>query len=705
MDAAVGLASEHRRSSQPVFRVMDAVVGGDVQGAVYLHPADMKVLGIEPGDTVRLTGRQSAMAVAMFMPTNVVGERVLLLGPLGRQNAGVGIGEGVRLEKVQCSKAVTVRLARLVPAGTRPAPQDTARLVESLSGVPVLKGNVLADPRQHPAVPAFRVAATVPDGPVRIVRTTHITFVDAEIVSQRPTGVSYRDVGGLDHELARIREIVEWPLRYPRLFERLGVQPPKGVLLYGPPGTGKTLVARALAAESQAYFIHVNGPEVVRKLYGESEARLREIFDEAEHRAPSIIFFDEIDAIAPRRAEVPGEVEKRLVAQFLALLDGFQGRGQVVVIGATNLLENIDPALRRPGRFDREIEIGVPNRDGRLQILQIHTRRLPLAPDVNLAELADRTPGFVGADLAALAQEAAMAAMRRYLSSHGPLVPGDGPSFDDLVVRHEDFLAALREVEPSATREVALERPALGWADVGGLASVKRMLQPWLRREAPAPGRGILLVGPPGCGKTYVARAFAGEAGLPLLEVEAPALYSKWQGESERAVAELFARARRAAPCVLFFDDVDAIAARRTGQETGSQHRLLAQLLREIDRLAEFPEVVLVAATSRPELVDPAVLRPGRFDYCVPFPPLTHEDLREVYEVHTRDLPLEGVDLGELARRSCGLSPAAIAAVCRRARSAVAPDPGPARRRAVGMGAFLAALDGLQLHPASRGAG
>lgn len=682
-----------------LFRVMEALLETDRQATAWMHPADMKIMGIEPGDTLRITGRQTAVAVAAFVPTEA-GERVVMLDPITRRSAGVQLGEGVRIEKTGCGQAMTVRLARLLAPGQRAEPREGKVLAGALAGLPVLRGVVLRDPLGGPA-PAYRVAATVPEGPVRITPRTLITFVESETVRQRPTGLTYADIGGLERELERIREIVELPLRFPGLFEHLGIRPSKGILLHGPPGTGKTLIARVLAAESQAYFIHVNGPEVVQKFYGESEARLREIFDQAEHHAPSIIFIDEIDAIAPRRSDVAGEVEKRLVAQFLALLDGFQARGQVVVLGATNLLENIDPALRRPGRFDREIEIGVPNRAGRRRILEIHTRRLPLDPAVSLDEIADRSTGFVGADLAALCQDAAMEALRRFLNDRPPLLAGEEPAVTDLTITPADFHAALRQIEPSATREAILERPQARLAAVGGQHYAKAALAPWLVPGAERPGRGLLLAGPPGCGKTHLVRALAGELNLPLLEVEAAALYSKWQGESERALAEVFARARRAAPCLLFFDNVDALAPVRSGRESGAQHRMLAQLLREIDRLAAHPEVLLAGATSRPDLLDPALIRAGRLDYLIELPPLTPAECREVLAVHTRSLNLaDGVDLDELAARAEGLTPAEIAAACRRALAlAVTAAAAAGTAAAVGPAEFRQALEAARRHP------
>jgi transitional endoplasmic reticulum ATPase len=662
-----------------LFRVIDALLETDRQATAWMHPADMKIMGLEPGDVVRVTGRQAAVATVSFVPTNT-GERVLMLDVTTRRSAGVQIGEGVRLEKVGCGTAMSVRLARILAQGQRIEPRDGAALAGALAGIPVQKGIVLRDPFGG-FEPAYRVASTVPDGPVRIIPRTQITFVEHEVVRQRPRGLTYAEIGGLDRELERIREIVELPLRFPRLFRHLGITPPKGILLHGPPGTGKTLIARVLAAESNSYFIHVNGPEVVQKYYGESEARLREIFDQAEHHAPSIIFIDEIDAIAPRRSDVSGEVEKRLVAQFLALLDGFETRGQVIVLGATNLLENIDPALRRPGRFDKEIEIGVPNSEGRRRILEIHTRTLPLDPTVSLEEVAARTTGFVGADLAALCQDAAMESLRGFLGTHPPILAGDEPSPSDLTITGDDFLAALRQIEPSATREMILERPAVRFADVGGLPYAKEALTAWVTPGVERPGHGLMLTGPPGSGKSYLVRALAGEIDLPLIEVEASTLYSKWQGESERALAELFVRARRASPCVLFFDNIDALAPVRKGVETASQHRMLAQLLREIDRLSQTPELILAAATNRIDLLDPALLRAGRFDYLIEIQPLAPEERRDVLAICVRGMPLaRDADLSRLAEGSDGLTAADLAAACRRALALARQDARSGRR-------------------------
>jgi len=527
----------------------------------------------------------------------------------------------------------------------------------------------------------FQVVRTIPSGTVVIGPRTDIRVVEGEPTAATAPAVSYEDIGGLEREVARVRELVELPLKHARLFERLGILAPKGVLLYGPPGTGKTLLARAVAAESRVHFIHLNGPEIMRKFYGESEARLRELFEEAARRAPAILFIDEIDAVAPKRADVAGEVEKRVVAQLLSLMDGFVSRGQVIVMGATNLPEVVDPALRRPGRFDREIEIGVPNTQARLQILRIHTRAMPLAPDVNLAEIAEHSHGFVGADLEALCQEVGMIALRKYLSAGRPKPDTpDAEAGDDLIVTREDFLAGLSEVEPSATREFLIEKSATTFASIGGLDDVKRVLDAIVERSRGAddlyeqigltPPRGVLLVGPSGSGKTATVRALSGEKQLPLIAVDGPQLYSKWFGESEKALRDVFKKARRAAPCLLLFDNVDALAPRDAADAAGAgvHQRLLSQLLREIDNLRDVSGVLLLAATDRPERVEPALLRSGRFDYVLRFDPPDAVERAAILRVCCRRIPLAAdVDLDELAARADGLTGADLEALCKKA--------------------------------------
>jgi transitional endoplasmic reticulum ATPase len=553
-------------------------------------------------------------------------------------------------------------------------------MLEDLVGVPVMAGGVVRVPTFAKAV-NFQVVRTIPSGPVVIGKRTDLRVVEGEKTASRAPAVSYEDIGGLEREVERVREIVELPLKYPRIFERLGILAPKGVLLYGPPGTGKTLLARAVAAESRVHFIHLNGPEIMRKFYGESEAKLREVFEEAARHSPSILFIDEIDAVAPKRAEVSGEVEKRVVAQLLSLMDGFVARGQVIVIGATNIPEVLDPALRRPGRFDREIEIGVPNTQARLQILKIHTRAMPLASDVNLKELAEHSHGFVGADLEALGQEVGMIALRGFLSSFPFETDGAvSNELDELEVTRQDFLAGLKEVEPSATREFYIERSTTNFASLGGLNEVKHLLDAVIEHShmrdeiyeqvGLAPPRGILMAGPSGTGKTAMARALSGEKQIPLIAIDGPQLYSKWLGESERALREVFKKARRAAPCILFFDTIDALAPKFGADQFGTDvfQRILSQLLREIDNLRDVKGVILLAATNRPERIEPALLRSGRFDYKIPFAKPDAADRAAILRLCCKRVPLAtDIDFEEFAEKTEGLTGADVESLCKKA--------------------------------------
>jgi transitional endoplasmic reticulum ATPase len=564
--------------------------------------------------------------------------------------------------------------------GAAPAIIAPERMLQDLVGVPVVAGCVVRVPTFAKAV-NFQVVRTIPSGPVVIGKRTDIRVVEGEQTAARAPAVSYEDIGGLEREVARVREIVEMPLKHPRIFERLGILAPKGVLLYGPPGTGKTLLARAVAAESRVHFINLNGPEIMRKFYGESEAKLREVFEEAARHAPAILFIDEIDAVAPKRAEVVGDVEKRVVAQLLSLMDGFVSRGQVIVIGATNIPEVLDPALRRPGRFDREIEIGVPNTQARLQILKIHTRAMPLAPDVNLQEIAEHSHGFVGADLEALGQEVGMIALRGFLSAV-PLNSDGAASAElgELQVTRDDFLAGLKEVEPSATREFFIEKGSSTFASLGGLTEVKRLLNAVVEHShihddiyeqvGLAPPRGILLVGPSGTGKTAMARALSGEKQVPLIAIDGPQLYSKWLGESERALREVFKKTRRAAPCILFFDTIDAVAPKFGADQFGADvyQRILSQLLREIDNLRDVKGVILLAATNRPERVEPALLRSGRFDYILQFAKPDAAERVAIMRLCCRRVPLgPEVNFEEFASRMEGCTGADIESLCKKA--------------------------------------
>jgi transitional endoplasmic reticulum ATPase len=528
----------------------------------------------------------------------------------------------------------------------------------------------------------FVVVNTNPNVPVMITENTQVILNPkaVEISEEKIPEITYEDIGGLTEEIRKIREMVEIPIKHPEIFEKLGIEPPKGVLLHGPPGTGKTLLAKAVATESDAHFILLNGPEIMSKFYGESEKKIRDIFDEAEKNAPSIIFIDEIDAIAPKREEVSGEVERRVVSQLLTMMDGLKSRGRVIVIGATNRVNSVDPALRRPGRFDREIEISVPDKEGRLSILKIHTRGMPLTKTVNLNELASITHGFVGADVAALTKEAAMNVLRKNL----PKIKLDEDEIskevlEKLVVNQNDFLDALKVVRPSAMREVLVETPTVGWNDVGGLEKVKEELREAIEwplkypesfvRMGITPMRGILLYGPPGTGKTLIAKAVAKESEANFIQVKGPSLLSMWVGKSEEGVRKIFERARQVSPCIIFFDEIDALAGKR-GIDLGTKvtERVLNQLLAEMDGLEDLNDVLIIGATNRPDMLDPAILRPGRFDKILLLNAPDEKGRKMVLDIHTKKMPLDkDVNLVSLSKDTDGYSGADLEALAREA--------------------------------------
>ncbi len=653
------------------------------RGLVRLDPADLDALGLGAGDTVRVLGKGSSVARALPAYAEDRGRGQVQMDGILRENAQAGLGERVEIAKVACSAASTVVLVPLgeAAAGGR---SDLRHVASVLDGLPVGVDDKVRASFIGGANREFSVLETNPAGPVLIGAATSIK-IKGESVSQpgrEATGVTYEDIGGLRRQVQRIREMIELPLRYPELFERLGIEPPKGVLLYGPPGCGKTLVAKALANETSAYFTHIGGPEVMGKYYGESEERLRKIFEEAQEHAPSILFIDEIDAVAPKREEMGSQqqVEKRVVAQLLSLMDGLKARGQVAIIGATNAPQLIDPALRRPGRFDREINIGVPERSGRREVLDVHSRGMPLAADVSLDRLAEVTHGFVGADLAALCREAAMVTLRG-VSAEIPLEAEYIPSelLSRLEVTMSDFLVALAEVEPSALREVYTEIPDVRWEQVGGLDAAKATLKQIIEwplihadlfaRAATTPPKGVLLAGPTGTGKTLLAKAVASECGVNFISVKGPEILSKWVGESERMVREVFKIARLSSPCIVFFDEIEAIAGRRGGDEGSAvSERVVAQLLAEIDGIEELRGVVVLAATNRPELLDAALLRAGRFEVRIDLPVPDQQARQSIFAIHTAGKPLAAaVDLDRLAAVSDGFVGSDIEAVCRRA--------------------------------------
>ena len=678
------MVSEERRLQ---FRVAEALPKDAGRGLVRLDPKDLERLGVDIGDVLEVAGKRLTLGRAMPAYVGQRGQGLIQMDGIQRANAAAGLDERVFVRRVEVRPASAVLLA---PAdGLRSRGDAQARyLARLLDGIPVIAGDQVRVDLFGTRAQTFSVVEVVPAGPALIGAQTAVRLSDQETGRDRGA-ITYEDVGGLRREIRRIREMIELPLRYPEVFERLGIEPPKGVLLHGPPGCGKTLIARAVAQETSAHFVHVNGPEVIDKWYGASEAHLRKIFEEASQHAPAIIFVDEIDAIAPKREEMSGDrqVERRVVAQLLALMDGLKSRGEVIVIGATNIPNTLDPALRRPGRFDREIAIGVPDKDGRREILEIHTRGMPLADEpgdagrhVDVNRLATITHGFVGADLEALAREAAMSALRRLMPDIDfaeARIPYE--KLMAMEVTMNDFLEALAEIEPSAIREVFVEVPEVGWGDVGGLEEVKRLLREtveWpLRYEAlfahmhTAPPKGILLYGPPGTGKTLLAKAVARESEANFISVKGAELLSKWVGESEKGMREVFRKAKQASPCIVFFDELDALSpSRGGGSDAHVTERVVSQFLAELDGIEELRGVTVLAATNRPDIIDPALLRAGRFDVTLELPVPDDAARLAIFRVHTRQKPLgPDVDLAALAERTEGWVGADIEGLCRQA--------------------------------------
>jgi transitional endoplasmic reticulum ATPase len=672
---------EEEREKSVILRVAEAYpkdVGG---GKARIDTETQRALGLIPGDVIEIEGRSIATAIVHPAYSSDSGKSIIRIDGNIRNNAGVAIDDKVRIRKTTAKEAKRITLAP-----TQPVKPGTERyLSRSLKGIPITKGQTIRVESLglvgNPV--SFIVTNTIPSGTVIPRVGTEFILHKAREEKLGMPRVSYEDIGGLKREISLIREMIELPLRHPELFERLGIDPPKGVLLHGPPGTGKTMIAKAVASETDANFYAISGPEIMSKFYGESERHLREIFEEAEKNAPFIIFIDELDSIAPKRGETTGEVERRVVAQLLSLMDGLESRGQVVVIGATNRLNALDEALRRGGRFDREIEIGIPDRNGREEILQVHTRGMPLAEGVNLKEVANLTHGFVGADLATLCKEAAMHALRKILPEIE--IEKDIPPelIERLTVSKDDFSEALKNSEPSALREVFVEVPNVKWEDIGGLERVKQELKEvveWPLKYSEIfsqlntkPPKGVILFGPPGTGKTMLAKAVANESEANFISIKGPELLSKWVGESERAVREVFRKAKQAAPCIIFLDEIDSIApVRGMGYDSHVTERVVSQILTAMDGLEELKDVIVLAATNRPDMVDPALLRPGRLDRLIYIQVPDEAARREIFKVHLRGKPLgDDITVEKLAKMTDTYVGADIAAIVKEAVMAV----------------------------------
>ena len=669
-------------------KVLEAYTRDVGRGVARIDYDSMDTLNASTGDVIELKGKRRTVAKCLPLYPSDEGKGIIRIDGLGRNNSGIAIGDTITVKKI---KAVPAEKVVVAPLEAIP-PIDERYLADALESVPLIKGDNVMVPYFGGRL-TFQVIGVTPAADAVLVtqKTTFHIAEKGETLRGVPQ-VTYQDIGGIRDEIKKVREMIELPLRHPEIFEKLGIEAPKGVLLYGPPGTGKTLLAKAVANESNAHFISISGPEIMSKFYGESEARLREIFKEAREKAPSIIFVDEIDSIAPKREEVTGEVERRVVSQMLSLMDGLEARGKVIVISATNRPNAIDPALRRPGRFDREIEIKVPDKKGRQEILQIHTRNMPLADEeqplpVKIEKIASVSHGYVGADLEYLCKEAAMKCLRRLLPElnlEEEKIPPE--TLDKLIVNADDFKKALVEVTPSGMREVFIENPDVSWDKVGGLAEVKKELMEAVEWPMKFPGlydnlghkmpRGILLHGPSGTGKTLMAKAVATQSEANFVSVRGPELLSKWVGESERGIREIFKRARQSAPCVIFFDEIDSIAPiRGAGGETAVTERVVSQLLTELDGMENMHGVVVLAATNRADMIDPALLRPGRFDKIIQIPLPDKESRRSVIEIHSKDIPLaEGadkVDFDKISDLTDGLSSADVASIANTAVSLV----------------------------------
>ena len=706
-------------------KVLEAYTRDVGRGVARIDYDSMDTLNASTGDVIELKGKRRTVAKCLPLYPSDEGKGIIRIDGLGRNNSGIAIGDAISVKKI---KAVPAEKVIVAPLEAIP-PIDERYLADALESVPLIKGDNVMVPYFGGRLTFQVIGVTPAADAVLVTQKTSFHIAEKGETLRGVPQVTYEDIGGIRNEIKKVREMIELPLRHPEIFEKLGIEAPKGVMLYGPPGTGKTLLAKAVANESNAHFISISGPEIMSKFYGESEARLREIFKEAREKAPSIIFVDEIDSIAPKREEVTGEVERRVVSQMLSLMDGLEARGKVIVISATNRPNAIDPALRRPGRFDREIEIKVPDKKGRNEVLQIHTRNMPLMTEeikkemkekadaekdpvvrenmlrmigdtVNIDKISSVSHGYVGADLEYLCKEAAMKCLRRLLpeiSLEDEKIPTE--TLDKLIVNADDFRKALVEVTPSGMREVFIESPDVSWEQVGGLAEVKKELMEAVEWPMKYPGlydklghkmpRGILLHGPSGTGKTLMAKAVATQSEANFISVRGPELLSKWVGESERGIREIFKRARQSAPCVIFFDEIDSIAPiRGAGGETAVTERVVSQLLTELDGMENMHGVIVLAATNRADMIDPALLRPGRFDKIVSIPLPDKESRRMILKINCEDIPIadsdgpDAIDYDKLAENTDGLSGADVAAIANTAVSLVvhehldgAPDP------------------------------
>jgi len=662
-------------------KVLEAYTRDVGRGVARIDYDSMDTLNASTGDVIELKGKRRTVAKCLPLYPSDEGKGIIRIDGLGRNNSGIAIGDAITVKKI---KAVQAEKVIVAPLEAIP-PIDERYLADALESVPLIKGDNVMVPYFGGRLTFQVIGVTPAADAVLVTQKTSFHIAEKGETLRGVPQVTYEDIGGIRDEIKKVREMIELPLRHPEIFEKLGIEAPKGVMLYGPPGTGKTLLAKAVANESNAHFISISGPEIMSKFYGESEARLREIFKEAREKAPSIIFVDEIDSIAPKREEVTGEVERRVVSQMLSLMDGLEARGKVIVISATNRPNAIDPALRRPGRFDREIEIKVPDKKGRHEILQIHTRNMPLMSEgdstVDIMKISAVSHGYVGADLEYLCKEAAMKCLRRLLPElnlEEEKIPPE--TLDKLIVISEDFTKALREITPSGMREVFIENPDVQWSEVGGLAEVKRELMEAVEWPMKYPElyeklghkmpRGILLHGPSGTGKTLMAKAVATESEANFVSVRGPELLSKWVGESERGIREIFKRARQSAPCVIFFDEIDSIAPiRGAGGETVVTERVVSQLLTELDGMENMHGVVVLAATNRADMIDPALLRPGRFDKIIQIPLPDKESRKNILEINCKDIPIadpkgpDKIDYEKLAEMTDGLSGADVAAI------------------------------------------